>query len=247
MEKPTTCLNCNSPLYSGSNYCSECGQEVKGNINTFKDFLNHFLKDYFTYDNKLIKSLVPLFNKPGHLTKEFFAGRRVRYIAPLRLYIFISIVFFLMLNWFGSDGSSAVTDESAFWDSFFGNYLPKIFFLLLPLFALIMLPLYLKLKASYVKHFVFALHFHSFLFLATLLYLLISELFQSLDLLIINQVLAAILSLLILLYLFFSLLRVYRQHIGTTLLKFFVLLLVYFGILSLVTVVSALLISSWAA
>lgn len=245
MQQPSSCPNCEKELHQEFKFCPECGQEVSTGIHSFKDFLNNFLKDYFTYDNKLIKSITPLFTRPGFLTKEFFEGRRVRYIPPLRLYIFISIAFFLVLNWLGDSSAASASEEAAFWDAFFGNYLPKIFFVLLPLFALIMLPLYLKQKASYVKHFVFALHFHSFLFLSSLGYLLISEIFQQGHLIVINQILAGILSIGILIYLFVSMRRVYAQRIGTTLLKFFVLLIVYLGILSVITVVAALLISSW--
>jgi len=41
---------------------------------------------------------LPLFFRPGFLTKEYFAGRRVHYVPPLRLYLFVSIVFFISLK-----------------------------------------------------------------------------------------------------------------------------------------------------
>jgi hypothetical protein len=36
--------------------------------------------------------------KPGKMTRDFMEGKRVRYMPPFRFYIFVSFVFFLMLN-----------------------------------------------------------------------------------------------------------------------------------------------------
>jgi hypothetical protein len=58
--------------------------------------ISHFLGDYFTFDSKIFKSLIPLLLKPGFLTTEYMAGRRVRYIPPVRFYVFISILFFVL-------------------------------------------------------------------------------------------------------------------------------------------------------
>lgn len=42
--------------------------------------------------------MAALLFKPGFLTKEFIAGRRVRYLPPLRLYLVLSVVFFLVMG-----------------------------------------------------------------------------------------------------------------------------------------------------
>ncbi len=46
----------------------------------------------FFYDSKFQKTFVPLFTKPGFLTREYLEGRRIRYVHPLRLYFFVSFV-----------------------------------------------------------------------------------------------------------------------------------------------------------
>jgi hypothetical protein len=46
------------------------------------------------FDGKFFKSARYIFTRPGFLTTEFIAGRRVRYMHPVRLYIFASFLFF---------------------------------------------------------------------------------------------------------------------------------------------------------
>ena len=45
-------------------------------------------------DGRFWKSIYFLFLRPGHLTKEYFADHRARFIRPVRLYLVISVVFF---------------------------------------------------------------------------------------------------------------------------------------------------------
>ncbi len=96
--KSDTCLNCNSSLKEPDNFCPNCGQENRDWKVPLKDQLIQFLGDYFTFDSKLFKSTFYLLFKPGFLTNEFNSGKRVRYIPPLRMYIFISIIFFFVVG-----------------------------------------------------------------------------------------------------------------------------------------------------
>jgi len=59
--------------------------------------MNHAISDYFHFDHKFFHTLKPLFFKPGMLTNEYMAGRRTQYLHPVKMYIFISIVYFLLL------------------------------------------------------------------------------------------------------------------------------------------------------
>src|SRR6188768_2656745 len=89
----TNCLNCGAEV-SGK-FCSACGQE---NLETRENFLHiagHFISDYFHWDSKFLRSLIPLFTKPGFLTKEYWQGRRLHYIHPLRLFFFITVIFMI--------------------------------------------------------------------------------------------------------------------------------------------------------
>jgi hypothetical protein len=89
----TNCLNCGAEV--AGKFCSNCGQE---NLETRENFLHlagHFISDYFHFDSKFFRSLIPLFFKPGFLTKQYWEGKRVSYIHPLRLFFFITILFMI--------------------------------------------------------------------------------------------------------------------------------------------------------
>ncbi len=94
--KPTNCLNCCTELKG--DFCYKCGQKNKSYQVSFKRLFVDFLGDYFTFDSKFFRSLKPLLFKPGFLTNEYVTGRRIRYIPPLRFYLFISLIFFFILT-----------------------------------------------------------------------------------------------------------------------------------------------------
>jgi hypothetical protein len=95
VRKTTHCLNCNHAFEHEENYCPSCGQFNSDTKVSFGVLLDDFAKDYFTFDSKLFRSLFPLLFKPGFLTKEYAKGRRMHYIPPLRMYLFVSFIFFL--------------------------------------------------------------------------------------------------------------------------------------------------------
>jgi hypothetical protein len=90
------CPNCNAPLYGP--FCYACGQSKRGLIRHFSTILGDFLDSVLQIDSRTLRTLLPLYLKPGFLTNEYFAGRRVRYVTPLRLYFFLSIVAFLVIS-----------------------------------------------------------------------------------------------------------------------------------------------------
>ena len=63
--------------------------------------LSHFAAEAFESlthaDSRVWKTLGYLLARPGLLTREFLDGRRARYLPPFRLYIVISLVFFLAM------------------------------------------------------------------------------------------------------------------------------------------------------
>ncbi|HEY4194490.1 MAG TPA: DUF3667 domain-containing protein [Mucilaginibacter sp.] len=88
------CLNCGT-LLEGK-YCHNCGQENLQIKESFGHMMNHAISDYFHFDHQFFHTLKPLLFKPGFLTNEYMAGRRAQYLHPVKMYIFISIVFFLL-------------------------------------------------------------------------------------------------------------------------------------------------------
>lgn len=94
-RKEDNCLNCGFRVEK--HYCSSCGQpnlELKEN---FWEFISHSVAHYFHFDNKFFQTLVPLLSKPGRVTLDYLAGKRARYINPISMYIFVSILYFLVV------------------------------------------------------------------------------------------------------------------------------------------------------
>lgn len=94
----SVCSNCKAPLIGA--YCSQCGQSSESTIKYFWLVLLHLLDDIFSFDSRASRTLWPLISRPGFLTNEYILGRRVHYVPPLRLYFFISIIFFITLEFF---------------------------------------------------------------------------------------------------------------------------------------------------
>lgn len=89
------CENCHAPL-SGK-YCSACGQRHFDHpVHHFGHFASEVFEDLTHADSRLWRTLIALLFRPGFLTREFLDGRRVRYLPPVRLYLVLSVVFFLI-------------------------------------------------------------------------------------------------------------------------------------------------------
>ncbi|HST28002.1 MAG TPA: DUF3667 domain-containing protein [Rudaea sp.] len=90
------CLNCGAPLQGA--YCHACGQPVKGMIRPLSGMLHDVADTIFNIDSRVFHSLLPLYFRPGFLTREYFAGRRTRYVTPFRLYFFLSVLAFFTIQ-----------------------------------------------------------------------------------------------------------------------------------------------------
>ncbi|MEO8062690.1 MAG: DUF3667 domain-containing protein [Pseudomonadota bacterium] len=88
------CANCGSPL--AGEYCAKCGQRHEPHVHTVTHFASEAFESITHADSRLWRTLGYLLTRPGLLTREFFDGRRARYLPPFRLYIVISVVFFLV-------------------------------------------------------------------------------------------------------------------------------------------------------
>src|SRR3546814_1885376 len=113
-----TCGNCGSPLLG--KYCHACGQPVTGMVRHFSTILGDFTDTILNWDARLPRTLWPLLARPAFLTREYFAGRRVRYVSPVRLFVTLAIVTFfvaqLMISFGGnvSFGNGAGANDVSF-------------------------------------------------------------------------------------------------------------------------------------
>lgn len=107
-RKRLGCPNCGTQLTEEMNYCHNCGQENHIRRATMKLLANDFFSSYFSVDSKLFRSLRYLLFSPSFLSLEYLNGKIEAYLRPIRLYIFISFTFFLLL---GITSSSSPSDD----------------------------------------------------------------------------------------------------------------------------------------
>jgi hypothetical protein len=99
-EPLTHCENCGTALTG--EFCSQCGQHAIDYRRSLFRVLLDALDSFLNWDTKFLHSLNVLLLRPWRLTNDFNAGRRARYVHPLRLYLIASIIFFLLaraINW----------------------------------------------------------------------------------------------------------------------------------------------------
>jgi hypothetical protein len=254
-----SCRNCGEAL--AGKFCWSCGQEDVAPHPTVRELASDLLGEIFSLDSRLLRTLRPLLLQPGALTRDYLAGRRVRFVSPLKIYLVAALIFFGLLallpktNVSVERGSGQISTPSgrgtrvffslperypffdrelqaasarakanpqAFTDAVIANA-PRVFFLLLPAFALLLYLFYWR-GWHYLDHLVFALHYHAFVFLnLTALIVLGRPWVPS----IVAWVLGLLLWIGLLVYLPIALRRVYGGSRIMTLLKLFVLGILY--------------------
>jgi Protein of unknown function (DUF3667) len=97
MNEPFTCPTCGA--HSHGKYCPSCGEK---RVEERDRYLWHYLKVVFTLavqlDTKVLRSVLLLVGRPGFMSTEFLEGRRVRYLSPLRLFVLVSVVYYVSLT-----------------------------------------------------------------------------------------------------------------------------------------------------
>src|SRR5437016_4456687 len=97
----THCENCGAQL--DGHWCGQCGQAAVDYRRSFRHVVVDVLDSFLNWDSKFFTTIALLIVKPWRLTNEFLAGKRVRYVHPLRLYLLASILFFYAVN-YGAKG-----------------------------------------------------------------------------------------------------------------------------------------------
>ena len=158
----TECQNCRTPL--DGDYCGNCGQRNIDLERPIWSLVADVIRETFEVDGRAWLTIKTLFRYPGMLTGEFLAGRRRRYTPPLRLYLVTSITFFVLVAWLAQSGMLLDPGQDPVFDAavqarFLSDDLPKLMFVLLPVFALLMkLAWFHRL---YFDHLIFSIHLHT--------------------------------------------------------------------------------------
>src|SRR5690554_8140774 len=95
--KQTTCKNCEKAFRSDFSFCPHCGQKSKDEL-TLRVLFSNTLSNYFSVDARFFKSFLPLLFKPGYIARKFVEGKRLLYLHPAQMYLFIAIVFFFLFT-----------------------------------------------------------------------------------------------------------------------------------------------------
>ena len=109
------CENCGAPM--AGPFCAQCGQAAIDYRRSFRHIIVDVLDSFLNWDSKFFATIGWLIARPWHLTNQFLAGRRVRYVHPLRLYLLVSILFFFVVNYWAksihADPSKLSADDRA--------------------------------------------------------------------------------------------------------------------------------------
>ena len=233
-----SCLNCNTRLHG--KFCHACGQKATPAHVKLHDFVHDATHEFLHLDGKILNTLKLLVAKPGQLTVEFLGGRRARYISPLRVYLTVSLIFFTLAALLprglegavkvkgGGTGLQGDTElerrletgarkaekDADLIGTAVMKHLPKVMFVLMPVYALIVWLFYRRQQKFYIPHLYYSVHFHSFVFLVMSVYLLVNRAG-------VPKPVAAMLILTVVPYHFIALRRVYGGTPALTLVKGF--------------------------
>lgn len=119
-RKEKTCLNCGAQV--AGRYCQDCGQENVEPKESVWHFITHFFNDITHFDGKLLSTIKLLITKPGFLSSEYVAGKRVKYLNPIRMYLFLSFLLFSLVYLLPSTNSNNHSNNAQNKDSI--NKLP---------------------------------------------------------------------------------------------------------------------------
>jgi hypothetical protein len=107
---PARCKNCDAVLLG--RFCSNCSQAANVHVPTTMELMHELLEGITHSDSRLWRTLTTLWFKPGKLTAEFIAGRRVAYLPPFRLYLVLSVILFLLFSFIHTTGAAIEFDDA---------------------------------------------------------------------------------------------------------------------------------------
>ncbi len=93
-DRGSACLNCGQHLLG--QYCAACGQRSRSRLISLWELVSDAFGDLFELDSRIWQTLIPLMIRPGRLTHEYLQGRRARFMPPFRMYLVLSLIFFLV-------------------------------------------------------------------------------------------------------------------------------------------------------
>jgi hypothetical protein len=174
-------------------FCRNCGEKVVGDEDySLHGYVKELLAAITLLESKVLRSVWLVVCKPGYLSTEFFRGRRVRYMKPLQLFVFLNVVYYFSLTLFSAttfttplatqlqmnnyypahasrEVSRKVQTDQISYEILAKNYDEKtsvlsrtLIFMLIPIFSFLFYLLFFRKRIHFVEHIVIATHFWSF-------------------------------------------------------------------------------------
>lgn len=193
LEHGAVCHNCEAAL--AGPWCAQCGQKASSLNPTWHDVVHEWLHEVLHLDGKIFRTLRTLFLVPGALTAEHNRGHRASYIGPLRLYLTMSVVFFVLTSVVpnpdaGRESPPPSAEHSAEpgglpadsvamtptpvvtgvrlaaqhpeqFDELLSHTFQRMLFVLVPVFAALVMMAYRRRRRNYPEFLYFSLHFHA--------------------------------------------------------------------------------------
>jgi Protein of unknown function (DUF3667) len=191
MDPTVTCPTCGaSPM---ERYCSQCGEKRIGQHDlSMRHFATELLEIITHLDSKILRATWELVRHPGELSAYHFSGRRVRYVTPLRLFVVLSVVYFLSASVYPNPAFTTPLAIQLHGNNFYPGFAARqvalamqhkgwdyatlersydaktavlsktMVFTLIPVFALLFEVLLLRKRRYFSEHVVVATHFWSF-------------------------------------------------------------------------------------
>ncbi len=191
MEQLTACPSCSA--WRMERYCSQCGEKRCSNHDlSIRHYLGELIETITHLDFKVLRSLWLLLRRPGTLSVEHFAGRRVRYVTPLRLFVLLSVVYFFSNSIFPYNAFTTPLETQLHLNNFYPGFAQSqvelamrhkgldhatlerrynaqtailsktMVFVLIPVFAAVFCVLLARKRRYFSEHLIVATHFWSY-------------------------------------------------------------------------------------
>lgn len=107
---PSACANCATTLRG--QYCHHCGQSTHNPLRDVRHAIEDVFESFWHLDGRVFRTLADLL-LPGRVARNYIGGQRVRYVAPLRLFVVLSVLTFFIAQYVIHFGSGQATARSA--------------------------------------------------------------------------------------------------------------------------------------
>jgi hypothetical protein len=158
------CKNCGTVLVG--RWCHACGQDAREPLVSLTRFVAEWADGVLAWDSRLLRTLRALLVDPGALSCRYWAGQRADRVSPVRLYLAVSFVFFLLLAFIFEPlqalaVASGAPDTDVAVSAQMTKDLPLIMFLLVPWLAAMLMLMFRAAGRLYLEHLVVALDYQS--------------------------------------------------------------------------------------